>query len=731
MNLYGISCILTGITGLSMAVFVYIKGHNHKLARIWSVFALATAFYGFGAYMVTHARNAPEAFFWWQFAYIGVILLPFLFVCLAYELLSVRHPGFLKTIGALTIVMLIANLFFKRLFLNNCTLYFTGMKWVTPVYFIYPPGPLLKFFIIFMFFGLVLYTHVELIKNYGRTSGLKRDQVKYFFSAAALGFIGGGASFLPCFGISFYPIFNFTVPLYFLILSFAILRYRLMDLKIAVTRSGIFLVVYTLVLGVPFAVAIQFKSWLIALWAQNWWLLPAALMTATATAGPSLYIYLQRKAEDRLLKEQRRYHEVLRQTGLGMTRIRNLQKLLDLIVDVVTKNVRISHSAVYLYDEDSGMFYLKAGCNLKNGQHDSIDKESAMINWFQNQKEPLVYEEVKQGSEEDPNSIFKELKNEMQLLNAAVVIPSFLETRLSNLLILGDKISPGSYSLEDLSIFSILANQLAVGIENAQLYGNIEEQVRQRTKELMEVQKQLVQAEKLATVGTLAGGVAHEINNPLTAILTNVQMLLAQDSLDGRLDRESLELIEEATKRCKTIVQKLMAYAKKPLESREISEVDLLNVVENVVTFLDYQLQQENIKIIVTAKGEEYLTRGNFNELEQVVTNIVLNARDAIKQIKKSGEIHISLLKSGDWIKLQFQDEGAGIPKEIMSKIFDPFFTTKEVGRGLGLGLSICQAIVEKHKGLISVQSEVNKGSTITVQLPKARLRKQAESKVM
>lgn len=158
--------------------------------------------------------------------------------------------------------------------------------------------------------------------------------------------------------------------------------------------------------------------------------------------------------------------------------------------------------------------------------------------------------------------------------------------------------------------------------------------------------------------------------------------------------------------------------------------MNLLNVVKNVVSFLSYQLEQDNIKIITEAKDDDYLVLGNQNELEQVVTNIVLNARDAIKQIKKSGDIHISLLKSDDWLKIEIKDEGIGIPQEKIPKIFDPFYTTKEVGKGTGLGLSICQSIIEKYNGLITVQSEPNKGSVFTIQLPKIKIENKLKTKV-
>ncbi|MDD4953282.1 MAG: ATP-binding protein [Candidatus Omnitrophica bacterium] len=729
MNLYGISSILTAITSLSMAVFVYARGRN-KLARIWSAFAASASFYGFGAFMVTSAQSAQQACFWWQVAYIGIILLPFIFVLLAYEFLNIHRPRVIKFFGFCTFIFLAANFFSRKLFIKDCTLYFSDMPTVKPIYFVYPGGLLLYIFILFAFFGWVTYAHLELIKNYRKIGILKRHQIKYFFFAAALGFIGGGASFLPCFGISFYPLLNFAVPLYFIIMSYAIMRYNLIDIKVAITRTGIFIAVYTLVLGLPFAVTAGMKNWLISIFGANWVIFPLLLMVILATAGPFIYISLQRKAEERLLREQRSYQDILRQTAMGMTRIHNLQQLLDLIISAVTANVRISHSAVYLHDAGSGKFILKSGSNLKPGQPDSIGKEDPVIRWIRKERKPLVYEELKQGVLDNPDPVLKEIVEDMRDLRAAIILPSFLEEKLLSLLVLGDKLSAKIYTPEDLNIFSILADQTALAIESALLYENIEEQVRKRTKELLEVQKQLVHAEKLATVGTLAGGVAHEINNPLTAVLTNVQMLLSTPNNLDTDSKESLELIEEATKRCRTIVQKLMAYAKKPLEAATPAKtVDMFNATLNVVTFLKYQLEQENIKIVTQAKEGEYLVTGDQSELEQVLTNIILNARDAIKQVKKSGLINISFSKDSKFVKVRVKDDGPGIPKEIMHKIFDPFFSTKDVGKGTGLGLSICQAIIEKHNGAITVASEPGKGSTFTINIPVVELKSGKENK--
>jgi signal transduction histidine kinase len=724
MNLYGISDILTAVTSLFLAVFVYFKARERKLGRIWSLFALSAAFYGFGAYMLSNSAGLSEAFFWWKIAYIGIIPLPFFFVWLVYEFLNIRRPLVIKLMGGLTAIYLILNLFLKKILLSDLTLYFTDMKWVKPIYFSSPTHPLLMFFILFNFFGWVIYGHIELIRNYHKISGIRRNQAKYFFFAATLGFTGGGMSFLPCFGISFYPIFNFAVPLYFLITAYAILRYRLMDIRVAITRTGIFVVVYTLVLGIPYALSVWGKNWLIATFGQNWWLgPPLVLLTILGIVGPFIYIYLQRRAEVIILRRQRTYQDTLKQAARELSRIHKLKKLLNLIVHIVTKTVGITYAAIYLFDEESQRFILKARRNIKkNVLPNSITKENSLVRWLKDSKETLVYEEINIKAYEGAALIFEELEEEMRSLDAAVIVPGLLKDSLLGFLILGTKRSGDFYTAQDLDTLSVIANQAALAVENASLYENMEEEIRQRTEELVTTQKQLIHAEKLATVGTLAGGVAHEINNPLTAILTNVQMLLATENTMDTDSKESLQLIEEATKRCRTIVQKLMTYAKKPLEPGEISKVDLSKAIKNVVSFLGYQLEQENIRVVTEAENGAYWVMGSQNELEQVFTNIILNARDAIRKIKKSGAIYINFSEDNHQINISIKDEGCGIPKEIISKIFDPFFTTKEVGKGTGLGLSICQAIVEKHNGKISVQSEVNKGSIFTVQLPTAKV---------
>jgi len=665
-----------------------------------------------GYTLVYLSASITTAIFWQKVVYLGV---PFLTPAMYH--FSVAFLKLYKQRKNIPIFYIIAIVFSlialtTDLLISGLNEYFWG--------FYKKVGPLYTFFLILWFLPGI-YSIYNLYRGYVQfTSPLGRKRRKYMFIAIAIVFIALW-DFIPAYGIEVYPIGYIGVIACLSVIAYAIVRYRLMDIAVAITRTTIFLVLFSLVLGLPFLFIAWGKDWLIRILGANWWIGPLVLMATLGTSGPFIFFYIEKRAMAILLREQRRYQETLRHAAVDMTRIRNLQKLLDFIISLFNDAVRITHSAIYLFDAKSEEFFLKAGLNLQKEQPDLISRGSSLISWLEEHKEPLVYEEIKQRAEDNPDSVFKELEKQILALNATVVVPCLLEGKLLDILILGDKLSGKIYTSEDLDNFSDLSREVALATENALLYGNIEEEVRQRTAQLVDVQKQLVQAEKLATMGTLAGGVAHEINNPLTAILTNAQMLLADAKSFDADSKESLHLIEEATQRCRTIVQKLMTYAKRPLETTEVSKVDLLNVTKKVISFLGYQFEQENIKIILSAKDEVYLVNGNQNELEQVLTNIILNSRDAITKIKRSGNIYIGLSKSNNSIDVEIRDEGAGIAKEIMSKIFDPFFTTKDVGKGLGLGLSICQAIVEKHDGSIAVQSEVNKGSIFTVKLPRTK----------
>jgi signal transduction histidine kinase len=693
-----------------IALFVYFKNPRSRVNFIFCCYSFTGFIFLFCTAMMLLAKDVPSIIFWDKNVYLGVIFMPPLMYHLG-TLIAKKENIYKRWI----ILCYLISLIFLPI--SRTDYFLSGVfryKWGVHA----TAQPLHHLFIFIFLLYIIAYLYIIYIHFTRSTSGQEHNQAKYYLIASVILMLTS-IQFAPAYKIEIYPVAYFFIIAYLAIVAYAIVKYRLMNIAVAITRTTIFVVIFSFVLGLPFLFANWSNEWLIKTLGTHWWIAPVALMAALGTSGPFLFLYIEKRAMAILFSEQRRYQEALRHAAVDMTRIRNLQKLLDSIITLFNYAVRVTHSAIYLYDAKSGEFVFKAGLNLKE-QIKAIPDNAPLILWLNKYKEPLVYEEVRWKSESSSNPLLKKLEEQVRSLNATVVVPCFLEGKLLDILVLGDKLSGKIYTSEDLDNFSELAREVALATENALLYENIEEEVRQRTKELIDVQSQLVQAEKLATMGTLAGGVAHEINNPLTAILTNAQMLLADAKSFDADSKESLQLIEEATQRCRTIVQKLMTYAKKPLESSQITAVNLLSVTKKVIAFLGYQFEQNNIKIILSAKDEAYTVNGDHNEFEQVLTNIIINAHDAIIKVKKSGNIYINLSKNQRSIDIEIRDEGSGMPKELLPRIFDPFFTTKDVGKGLGLGLSICQSIVEKYKGKISVRSEVSKGSVFIVRIPSA-----------
>ena len=674
----------------------------------FGLLCLSSAIWQFGFAMESLSTLEKTALFWNRFVYLGV---PFIAPTMYH--LSVCFLGLKKQKKIVAAFYILAVIFvflsWNDRFISGLRKYFWG--YYTKV------GILHHFFLIIWLTGGII-AMLNLFRGFKRKdSPLEHQRKRYMFLALVIALLGT-FDFLPAYGISVYPFGYLPVVICLSIIAYAIIKYRLMDIKVTATRTGVFIAVYAMVLGLPFLFAKFGQLVLKGVLGNSWWMAPMVLIALFATLGPFAYNFLQRRAEALFLRERMMFQEALKEMARQMTRIHSLQELSGLLTGVFIRKVKVKYIGIYVSISQGEDFLLYTEGGEKKGLIDKVSSRSKLVFYLEEKQDILVYDEILRHSQVGKDSALDGILDEMKGLRAPIILPSFLSNRLVAFLILGDKRSGKVYTAEDINTFSLLMPQLALAIDNAMLYDNMEKQIKERTRKLVAVQNQLVQAEKLATVGTLAGGVAHEINNPLTAILTNIQMLLSSGNTP---DRESLELIEEATQRCRNIVKKLMVYARKPKEDVSFEEVDVLSLVKNVVSFLSYQLEQENIKINIDAQGDVFTTLGSRNELEQVLTNLILNGRDAVRRNNKPGIITVVLDKTEGGLRIKIRDNGCGIPSEIVSKVFDPFFTTKDVGKGLGLGLSICQAIIEKHKGSVSVKSELGKGSEFIIALPAMR----------
>jgi len=231
------------------------------------------------------------------------------------------------------------------------------------------------------------------------------------------------------------------------------------------------------------------------------------------------------------------------------------------------------------------------------------------------------------------------------------------------------------------------------------------------------MEQQLIQNERLAAMGQMIAGVAHELNNPLTAVLGVTELL--RDSTADDSARRQLEIAHRQARRAAQIVQSLLTFSRPP-QPRKIC-LNLSELIERSLQLHEHSLRSNRITVDFSAPADLPLVLGDTSQLTQVFLNLIANAEQAIREIRDHGTLRIRVSRAADCVVATFQDDGAGISREILPKIFDPFFTTKRPGRGTGLGLSICLAILREHNGEIEAQPLSQGGSLFTIWLPIAR----------
>ena len=303
--------------------------------------------------------------------------------------------------------------------------------------------------------------------------------------------------------------------------------------------------------------------------------------------------------------------------------------------------------------------------------------------------------------------VFRDAQIKEGIATAYIVI-LWSKDRVIGGLVVGTR-TPREFSPADVNLLIAVGSQISSAIDRSILY----EETRQAYENLRRTQEQLLHSERLAAVGQLISGVAHELNNPLTAILGYSRLLTSSGQL-GPQGVEYSEKLYKQAQRTHRIVQNLLSFARQHKPER--IPVKMNQTLEETLALRDYDLRMNNIRVHLDLASDLPVTAADPHQLQQVFLNMVNNAADAILERSTEGDLWVRTAMEGERLIIEFTDSGPGVKDP--SRVFDPFYTTKPVGKGTGLGLSICYGIVTEHGGTIRVRNGPAGGACFTIELP-------------
>ena len=395
--------------------------------------------------------------------------------------------------------------------------------------------------------------------------------------------------------------------------------------------------------------------------------------------------------------------QLLSEFNRSLTLIVDKSLLIGNIVAKVKQICPVESVYIFLLDENTGKFKLQ---NEAKNKPVTLTNRSRLISWLSVNEKHLII-----SRHPDIVSYFPPEEQEIiRQLGAELIFPLKIMNQINGTIFLGKKTDGAPFTEQELNLLSILINQATFAIEHASLH-------EQQTERL----KKMYRTDRLATLGELAAGAAHEIRNPLTAIRSTIQYLSKDFSADPVKSEMVTELISEV-ERINKIVQGLLSFARP--SDLNTSDINIEQLINQTLLLVTNTLRKQNVEVEFEYFTDNTTIQGDAEQLKQVFLNIILNAVEAMGKNppERSRTLIISIEKGtpinthSRYLIISFEDSGKGIEQKNIENVFNPFFTTKE--EGTGLGLAICYGIINRHEGEIEVKSVPDKGTCINIKLP-------------
>lgn len=416
-------------------------------------------------------------------------------------------------------------------------------------------------------------------------------------------------------------------------------------------------------------------------------------------------------------REKERFHRIL----LDINSFLGISKILQLIVNTAIEFTVSQRAVLMILDKKKKNHQTAMAASEPIFSYSVKEPKANDIIWRTiKEKKPLLTKVNSFGFSAD---LSRKRKREARIV---VSFPLMAEKEVMGVLMASSTFPPG-FKKDDIQILSLLADQASIAISKARLIEDLrraktklqnwtkelEQRVKKKTEQLQRSQNIIFQSEKLASIGQLAAGIAHEIRNPLGIIATSLYYLNEVLSDKEKDVEKHLRIIESEIDHCQLLINNLLEFSRK--SENEVEVVDVNRLLNVTLSLVEKDLFTRDIRLIKKMMGMPKI-RANLDEMKEVFLNLIMNATQAMPA---GGELKVTtLVGKNNKVKVEIADTGVGIPRKNLSRIFDPFFTTKAPGEGTGLGLTLVHTIVERYKGVISVKSEEEKGTIFTLEFP-------------
>ena len=694
MNWYAIGFFTGSIFAFILGIFVYLRNRKLFLNKIWCLQCFSVSLWYFGRCMVGVSIGRDEALFWNRVLYLGAIFIPFLTLHFFLVLVEqAREKRALLFVGYGFALVELVGFNFSKLFVKDVISHFAFGFYEVPgkIYFIH-----------FLVYWVPIYGVWLLIKEHQRTTLLlKKNQLRYVIFASVIGFVSASTSFFPLIDLKTPPIAAHLSTIYVFIISYAIVKYRLMAITVVIKKSVTYFFLIILFFVPCFLIVLLSEKVSFDVFSYSFSLILFLLFVFAAFVFPRVKVLLDRKGREIFFKDEVTNENVFYNLSKTVTQVLEIDDLLEYIVDIIIKTIAVKKVSILVLDSDESKYEIRASHGF-NGEIKNLllRKDDFLSRWMEEKNEVVIREEVEEEISYD--SRMNLINTKMMELDSEVSLPLIHDNRLVGVINLDKKENGGVYSYREFEMLKALANQASVAIENARLYDML-----RKSKIHMR------RADKLAPLGTLTAGLAHEIRNPLVSIKTFLQ-LLPERFDDNEFRNNFLNLTIEEVERICRLLTELLEFAR-PSEPI-LKEIDINDVLEKVIMLAENEGLKKNLVIHKQYVSGLPKVMADKEQMKQVFLNVILNA---VQASYENGEIFIEtrfLEGEKKFVQIEIKDTGKGISEKNIENIFTPFFTTKD--GGTGLGLSICHQIIQEHKGTIDVQSKEGNGSSFIISLP-------------